>query len=621
MNAAISADIFSFFTLSILFYQGRYPMAFQKIEHQADFCVVGGGLSGMCAAIAAARGGSKVVLMHDRPVLGGNASSEIRMWISGACGSNNRETGIVEEIELTSLWRNPDKLYSIWDGILFEKVKFEKNITLLLNCSACEAEMQNGRIVSVTGWQTTTQRWHTVYADYFSDCSGDSVLAPLTGAEFRVGREAASEFDEKLSRDTADTQTMGMSCLIQLRKTTRPTKYIAPEWAKPLSEEIMRFRAPNLKINAENFCYLELGGNRDSIHDTEEIRDDLVALAYGMFDYIKNSGKYPDADYWELEWMSFLPGKRESRRMIGPYIMTQTDVLSGGMFPDTVAYGGWALDDHHPDGFYRAGNLNVWGETPSPYGIPYRTLYSVNVSNLFFAGRNISVTHAAMSSTRVMATCALLGEAVGTAANIAREFSLSPHGVYEEKIHLLQQRLMENGCFLPHFRRDIAEVCRNASLTCETEAPANLDNLRNGIDRNNHTYSSEDQRVSLPLGQAVTYTFDTPVSLANVHLQFDTDLDRDTLPGDAIDRQRTMKSNRTEDYVTVCMPKTLVKGYRLTAVTDNGSTVTLAETDRNLLGCVNHAVPDGAYLSVSLIPLTTWGEDDTHVCLFSFDVR
>jgi len=596
-------------------------MSFQKFKHRADFCVVGGGLSGMCAAIAAARGGSKVVLMHDRPVLGGNASSEIRMWISGARGSNNRETGIVEEIELTSLWRNPDKLYSIWDGILYEKVKFEKNITLLLNCSACEAEMQDGKIVSVTGWQTTTQRWHTVQADYFSDCSGDSVLAPLTGAEYRVGREAASEFGEKTSQEVADTLTMGMSCLIQLRKTNRPTKYIAPEWAKTLSEEIIRFRTPNLKHNGENFCFLELGGNRDSIHDTEETRDELVALAYGMVDYIKNSGKYPDADYWELEWMSFLPGKRESRRMVGPYIMSQTDVLSGGMFPDTVAYGGWALDDHHPDGFYHAGRPNVWGETPSPYGIPYRTLYSVNVPNLFFAGRNISVTHAAMSSTRVMATCALLGEAVGTAANIAREFTLSPHGVYEEKIHLLQQRLMENGCFLPHFRRDIAEVCRNATLTCEIEAPVNLDNLRNGIDRNNHTYGSEDQRVCLPLGQAVTYTFDTPVSLSNVHLQFDTDLNRDTLPGDVIDRQRTMKANRTEDYVTVCMPKTLIKGYRLTAVTENGNTVTLAENDRNLLGCVNHTVPNGSYLSISLIPLTTWGEDDTDVRIFSFDVR
>ena len=192
-------------------------MVFQTITHHADFCVVGGGLAGMCAAIAA-RSGSKVVLVHDRPVLGGNASSEIRMWISGASGTNNRETGLVEEIELTSLWRNPDKLYPIWEGILYEKVRFEKNITLLLNCSVCDAKMKDGSIESVTGWQTTTQRWHTVYATNFADCSGDSILAPLSGAKYRVGREAASEFGENVPRNEQDTKTMGMSYLIQLRK-------------------------------------------------------------------------------------------------------------------------------------------------------------------------------------------------------------------------------------------------------------------------------------------------------------------------------------------------------------------------------------------------------------------
>lgn len=596
-------------------------MCFRRIEHTVDFCVVGGGLSGMCAAIAAARGGSKVALVHDRPVLGGNASSEIRMFISGAKGSNNRETGIVEEIELTSLWRNPDKFYSIWDGILYEKVKFEKNITLILNCSVCEAEMKNGEIASVTGWQTTTQCWHTVKATYFSDCSGDSVLAPLTGAEYRVGREAASEFGEKHSQETPDRKTMGMSCLIQLRKTERASKFIAPEWATKITKEVLEFRKPNVNSVAENFWYLELGGNRDSIHDTEEIRDELLALAYGMFDYIKNSGNIPDADYWELEWMGFLPGKRESRRMVGHYIMTQTDVLEGGRFDDTVAYGGWGLDDHHPDGFYHVGNPNVWGKTPSPYGIPYRVLYSVNVPNLFFAGRNISATHSAMSSTRVMATCALLGEAVGTAANIAREFSLTPDGVYKNKIRLLQQRLMEHGCFLPHFRREIADVCQKAKLSCEGDTPSNIENLRNGIDRNNHTYGEEDYRVLLTLNKAVTYTFSQPTRLSNVHLQFDTDLDRATLPGALIERQRSTLANRTPSTTTVCLPKTLVKAYAVVAETKDGEHVEIARTDRNLLGCVNHSVPDGEFVSVSFTPIETWGDGDTGVQIFSFDLR
>ena len=279
------------------------------------------------------------------------------------------------------------------------------------------------------------------------------------------------------------------------------------------------------------------------------------------------------------------------------------------------------MDDHHPDGFYHVGNPNVWGATPSPYGIPYRALYSVNISNLFFAGRNISVTHAAMSSSRVMATCALLGEAVGTAANVAREFSLSPQGVYDEQIGLLQQRLMEHGCFLPYFHREIAAVCRDAELSCAGGNPKNLEALRNGIDRNNHTYGDEDYRVALPLGQAVTYTFQLPTQLSNIHLQFDTDLNRETLPGDTIDRQRSMRHNRTPDSVKVCMPKTMVKGYRITAVTADGNTVTLVETDLNLLGCVNHTVTEGLYRSVSFIPMTTWNEADTDVHIFSFDVR
>lgn len=597
------------------------PMSVETVSHRADFCVVGGGLAGMCAAIAAARGGSKVALIQDRPMLGGNASSEIRMWVCGAGGDNNRETGLIEEIELTSLWRNPDKNYSVWDGILWEKVKNEPNITLLLNCSVFDAEMRDGRIVSVTGWQTTTQQKHTVFAAYFADCSGDSVLAPLTGAAFRVGREAAAEFGEKTSQTQADRRTMGMSCLIQMRKTDRPSSFIPPDWAAALPEEALRFRTPCMDSTSENFWYLELGGNRDSIRDTEAVRDELLKLAYGMVDYIKNSGKVPDADYWELDWMGFLPGKRESRRMVGAYMMTQNDVLAGGRFPDTVAYGGWPLDDHHPDGFYHRGNPNVWGETPSPYGIPYRALYSANVPNLFFAGRNISMTHAAMSSTRVMATCALAGQAVGTAADIARAFSLSPHGVYEQRLELLQQRLMENGCFLPGFCRRISDVCREAVLSFAGSAPLNPEALRNGQDRNHVLYGPGDGRVALTPGKAVTYTLKKPAVLQNVRLQFDTDLNRDTLPGDGTERRHSMRANRTPESPTVCLPKTLVRAYRLTAETETGETVNLAECGRNLLGTVNVTPPQTAVKSVSFTPLSVWGGEGYPIRIFSFDFR
>ncbi len=587
----------------------------ETIHHTCDLCVVGGGLAGMCAAIAAARGGSKVVILQDRPMFGGNASSEIRMWVCGSDGSMNRETGIIEEIQLDSLYRNPDKIYGIWDGILYGKIRDEENITYLLNCSCCDAVCEDGRIRSVTGWQTTTQKWHTITATYFADCSGDSILAPLTGAEYRVGRESCDEFHEKTSQTVADKQTMGMSCLIQCRKTDRKSTFLLPAWAKRLTPEEIKLRRPNMKSVYENYWYLELGGNRDSIADTEAVRDELVSLAYGMFDYIKNSGEVEDADYWQLDFLGFLPGKRESRRMVGDYLMTQGDILAGGHFDDIVAFGGWPLDDHHPDGFYHVGNPNVWGRTPAPYGIPYRCLYSKNIGNLFFAGRNISLTHAAMSSARVMATCATLGEAVGTAANIARENGLSPRGVYEEKIGLLKQRLMENGCFLPYNQREIPEFLKNATLT------EGLDNLRNGIDRTNPTYGPDDQGATFPVGQTVGYTFGKPERIENIHIAFDSDLDRVTVGGDDCERRHSMRANIVPSSPTMKMPSTLAKHYTVTGRKLDGSLVPLYEDACNLKYCVNIPV-GGELMGLYLTVHSLWNREDAeNVHVYSFDAR
>ena len=369
-------------------------------------------MSGICAAIAAARHGLKVVLMHDRPMFGGNASSEIRMWICGAHGENNRETGIIEEIILENIYRNPYRTWPIWDTILFEKIKSEPNITPILNCSCNDAETDGDKIISISGWQTTTQSWHIVTADYFADCSGDSILAPLTDVEFRVGREARSEFDESLAPETADRKTMGLSCLMQGREMPQKRRFIPSPWAHKFTKEQLE------KINKfptveplDNYWALELGGENDSIHDTEELRDELLKIALGMWDYLKNDSGLKDAENYDLDFLGFLPGKRESRRYVGDYIMTQNDVRAEGKFDDLIAYGGWSMDDHNPGGFYSEEPPTIFHEAPSPFGIPYRCIYSKNISNLFFAGRNISVTHMALSSTRVMATCATLGQA------------------------------------------------------------------------------------------------------------------------------------------------------------------------------------------------------------------
>jgi len=189
---------------------------FPAQEHEVDLCVVGGGMAGVCAALAASRRGARVVLMHERPVFGGNASSEIGVRICGADRNAHiphlRETGILEELRLANLRQNPAGNLFLWDLVLFDAVRFAPRLVSLLNCSCLDAAMDGPRIRSVTGWQQTTQTWHTVRARLFADCSGDSILAPLTGAAFRMGREARGEYNESIAPAAADARTMGMSC-------------------------------------------------------------------------------------------------------------------------------------------------------------------------------------------------------------------------------------------------------------------------------------------------------------------------------------------------------------------------------------------------------------------------
>lgn len=591
----------------------------KRKEIKTDFCVVGGGMSGTCAAIAAARNGAKVVLMHERPVLGGNASSEIRMWVCGARGENNRETGILEEIAMENYYRNPTKNYFIWDTVLYDFVLREPNITLLLNCTCMDAETEEGEfedgrtinIKKITGYQMTTQSFIDVYADYYADCSGDSILAPLTGAEYRIGRESMEEYGEPTHVKAHDNLTMGMSCLLQGRETTEKVVFTPPAWSTKLTKEDFEHRNLNIHKPNENYWYLELGGNRDSIHDTEEISKELIPLAVGTWDYIKNSGDQ-DADTWDLDFLGFLPGKRESRRMTGEYTITANDVLEDRQFEDTVAYGGWPIDDHYPDGFYHKGRPNTNILPPAPYSIPYRCLYSKNVRNLFFAGRNISMTHMAMSSIRVMATCGLMGEAVGTAAAIAGKYRLTPHGVYKEQLSLLQNTLMDNDCMLPHLRREVSELCQNTELTGGTEA------MKNGEDRPHKMYGTTVCGGSVKNGQALEYRFAAPAHVNTVHITFNSDLMRETLPGDNCERTHIMRSNVKLSSPTFYVPKTLCREFVLETETEEGvKTVMKIECNRKRA----YQVEIGEKVkAIRLIPKANWG-DSEYTDVFSFDFK
>ncbi len=512
---------------------------FPSVEHEADLCVVGGGMSGYAAALAAANCGVKVVLMHDRPVLGGNASSEIRMHICGADRHNAfphwRETGLTEELRLRNCLRNPEGSYGIWDTLLYEDMRYHPNITLLLNCSCLDAKMENGRMVSITGWMIQSEEYHTVRARWFADCSGDGILAPLTGAAFRIGREAKAEFGEPNGPAVADDKTMGHSLMFSVRKCDRAVEFIPPVWANKYEscDDLpygLRGHGHDWFDGKINYWWLELGGEHDTIHDTSLLRDELLKIIYGVWDHLKNHcpGRAKVENY-TLDWLQFLPAKRESRRYVGDYVLTQNDLAACRNFPDDVAYGGWTMDDHDPAGFYavRSGRpATTFNELEPGYGIPWRALYSRNVPNLLFAGRNASCTHMAMSSTRVMATCMVMGQAVGTGVGLMLEKGVgTPAGLTVENglVGTLQQRLLRDDCYLPKIALKLPAVAKDAMLTAS--APAGAEQVRDGWARR---IKDESHGWACPAGGGwLEYALRAPQKVEAIFIALDSMLEKD----------------------------------------------------------------------------------------------
>ncbi len=601
-----------------------------KKFRKADICIIGGGLAGTFAAIAAARHGAKVVLMQDRPMLGGNSSSEIRMWVSGA-GSrvrNLQETGIMEEVLLENMHRNPTRNFSIWDSILYEKVKNEKNIELLLNCACCFAECDGNVIKEITGFQLTTYTWQKVEATTFIDCSGDSILAELVDAEYMVGRESKEKFGEKWGLEKEDKKTMGMSLMIQAHQTDHKCDFIAPDWAyKFTTDEEMKFKPHACLDRIEtNFYWIELGGEVDSIHDTEEVRDELIKIAYGVWDHMKNHGDH-GADNWELDFIGFLPGKRESRRYVGDYILTQQDVEAGKHFDDEVAYGGWQIDNHLPGGFAMSGQDGAHLQKKrltEPYGIPLRSLYSKNIANLMFAGRNISASHIAFASVRVMGTCGIMGQAVGTAAALMAKYGLSARQLCAEKIAELQEILMEDDCFLPGLKRKISPLCNSQTLSADW---GDASVLLNGIERK---IWGNDNGYWGMCNRAVTYTFDKKTHLSEFRLIVDSDLDREYTEGNpaVLNISATLFRRLDYNYTSFGFPKCMLKSFKIEALNDNGEWQTLYETDSNYQRMIRkpidvettaiRLIPINTYLSEQL-GVSTYGSAQAHI--FAFEVR
>lgn len=461
----------------------RLERVLKTEEVTTDFLVVGGGMSGICAAIAAARNGLKVILVQDRPVLGGNASSEVRLWILGATshmGNNNRwarEGGIIDELLVENLYRNKEGNPLIFDTILLEKVYQEKNITLLLNTAAFEVIKKDQHNISqVKAFCSQNSTMYNIHAALFCDASGDGVLGFLAGAPFRMGAETKEEFGEGFAPDVKDYgELLGHSIYFYTKDTGVPVKYVAPAFAKKDVGSLPRIKNYKLQEYGCRLWWVEYGGRLDTIHESENIKLELWKVIYGLWDYVKNSGNFPEAENLTLEWVGTIPGKRESRRFEGDYMLVQQDIVEQRKHHDAVAFGGWAMDLHPADGVYSDKSGCTQWHAKGVYQIPYRCFYSKSIDNLFLAGRIISVSHVAFSSTRVMATCAMGGQAVGVAAALAKKSGLKPRDLsVGENLQHLQLALNKMGQSIPFVPLvDQQNLVQSAKLKASSELQIN----------------------------------------------------------------------------------------------------------------------------------------------------
>ena len=601
-----------------------------------DVVVVGGGMAGMCAAISAARGGAKTALVHARHVLGGNASSEVRMHICGASESMAKpmleESGLVYEIMLDNKAINDYYNFSIWDMVLFRAVKREPNLTTYLNTAMEDCELVDGKIAKITAYQQTTETKWIIGGKLFIDCTGNGTLGYLAGAEFHTGSECRAEFGEPDAPETPNNDRMGNTLLFKAVDRGTSVRFKRPDFARVFTEEQLKYRTHSAKHtfttkgNVDQsyfgimafgsssvdygYWWIEVAGNKEDIVDEfEEIRDDLVACIYGIWDHLKNGGDH-GAENYDLEWVGMMPGTRESRRLMGDYVLTEMDLTSNRHFDDAVAYGGWPIDMHVPGGIYAFDELpsKVIGINGS-YTIPYRSYYSKNVENLMMAGRNISASKLAFGSIRVMGTCAVGGQAVGTAAALCIKHECMPRGILAH-INELQQTLLRDDCYIPGLRNtDVNDMARLATVSASSEREGcEALNVINGISRIEG--DSKNKWVSDGIsesGETLTLSLDKPSTVSQVRLTFDTNFNYSI---------KVTLSDKRKRQQRVGVPMELVKDYSI-LLYKNGEIVGEKTVNDNhqRLNVVDFepTVADKVVVKVS----STNGAEDVHI----FEVR
>ncbi len=602
------------------------PVTTQTIE--CDLLVAGGGITGVCCALAAARLGARVILCQDRSVLGGNASSEVRMHIVGATGLDGgeamqdelREGGIIEELRLDLAVQNPQRSPALMDLLLYDKCRREPKLTLYLNTTVVSAVVENEIIREVRAERPSTEDAFIIRAQTFVDCTGDGRLGIEAGAPFMRGRESKAQFGESLAQDEADTKTLGSSIMFQARKHDRPMPFEAPSWARRFTADDFKLRPygqSGFDLGLEyGYWWIEWGGCLDTLKDNERIRDELLAITLGVWDFVKNHSDI-DASHWALEWIGFVPGKRESRRFIGQHILTEGDLLTSRTFPDAITYGGWPIDTHPPEGV-DAPHLPPCTQHHLPYlyDIPLRCCVSTGPRNLMFAGRNLSATHIAFASTRVMATCAVIGQGVGTAAALALQLNVLPADIAgnEALVHAIQQQLLRDDCYLIGISNDDpCDLVRTAvAITASSsQDEANPENIRSGQTRTVTKLPDTRRQPGLhrwmsgELPATLEIRWNAPVSLREVVLVFDTGLHRLLTLSQADGYTQKMLWGRPQ-------PET-VRDYELSVESPTGW-LTVASVQNNHQRLRRHVFPETMTTTALRIQITaTNGLDHARV--------
>lgn len=609
-----------------------------------DVVVVGAGTTGMGAAVAAARNGAHTALVFDRPVLGGNASSELGVGIHGASHShpNAREGGLVEEMKLIRAFRkfpNNSLAYAV-------QAEGEPNLRLCPNNRVLKIEKgSEGHIDAVLARDTLTGQWSRYRGKMFIDCTGDGWIGYFAGVPYRFGREGRDEFGEDEAPELADRRTMSGVIITDgvwsfaMRDEGCPVDYVTPEWARVLPKGFRRNLKPAVRTRGgfKPAWWIEHSGDVDDLDDPEGARDELVKISFAFFGWGKNDWEHHELlRNYSLTWVPFIDGRRETMRLMGDYVLTGNDEKAARMFPDRISYGGWPMDTHDPLGLKNPDGNGYWKVHPNLpiYSIPYRMLFNSKIDNLFFAGRCSSASHMALGSIRVESTLATLGQACGTAAQLCLEKGLTPRQLGEQRIAELQQLLLKEDQYIPGLKNeDGKDLARSAKieatstqsvirfresssvswaigkfkigfrhhkdaqrpgwLYAENAAPeAVVDGVSRIVGHDAHAWVSDEMQA---LPQSLTLTWPKSVELREVRLTFNSDL-MPTAPS--------------------FMPTQLLKSYVVEVLT-NGKWEPVAEECENWRRLAVHRFPVRSVEALRVVCRETWGSPSAQI----FEVR